>query len=218
MGPITVLLADDHHVVRHGLRTLLETQPDIRVVGEASDGLETVELVKSLEPNVLVLDLMMPGLHGLEVVRQTTGSSPATHVVILTMYSSEAYVVEALQAGAKGYVLKSATSDELMVAIREAAIGRRYVCSGVSEQAIETYTRRAEAIVLDKYEMLTTREREVLHLTAQGHTNAQIADRLNIGRRTVETHRANLMRKLGLRNQVDLARYALHRGILPPDT
>jgi DNA-binding NarL/FixJ family response regulator len=215
MSMTTIVLADDHHVVRQGLRSLLEAEPDFSVVGEASDGLETAQLVERLQPDVLVLDLMMPGLNGLEVTRQVGQRSPQTHVVILSMHANEAYVLEALQAGAAAYVVKESTSAELVRAVREAVAGRRYLSPPLSERAIEAYMQKAESAALDPYETLTAREREVLHLAAEGHNTAEIADRLFISRRTVETHRANLMRKLGLRSQTDLIRYALQRGILP---
>jgi len=215
MRTTTIVLADDHQVVRHGLRSLLEAEPDFSVVGETGDGLEAAQLVERLQPDVLVLDLMMPGLNGLEVTRQVSQRSPRTRVVILSMHASEAHVLEALRSGAAAYVLKESTSAELVRAVREAVAGRRYLSSPLSERAIEAYMQKAESAELDPYEMLTAREREVLHLVVQGHTSAEIADRLFISRRTVETHRANLMRKLGLRTHTDLIRYALQRGILP---
>jgi DNA-binding NarL/FixJ family response regulator len=215
MRTTTIMLADDHHVVRQGLRSLLEAEPDFSVVGETGDGLEAAQLVERLQPDVLVLDLMMPGLNGLEVTRQVSQRSPRTRVVILSMHPNEAYVLEALRAGAAAYVLKESTSAELVRAVREAVAGRRYLSPPLSERAIEAYVQKAESAALDPYETLTTREREVLHLVAEGHTNAEIAERLFISRRTVETHRANMMRKLGLRTQTDLISYALRRGILP---
>lgn len=215
MSMTTIVLADDHHVVRQGLRSLLEAEPDFSVIGETADGLEATQLVERLQPDVLVLDLMMPGLNGLAVTRQVSQRSLRTHVVILSMHPNEAYVLEALRAGAAAYVLKESTSAELVRAVREAVAGRRYLSSPLSERAIEAYMQKAESAALDPYETLTAREREVLHLVAEGHANAEIADRLFISRRTVETHRANLMRKLGLRTQTDLIRYALQRGILP---
>jgi DNA-binding NarL/FixJ family response regulator len=215
MSMTTIVLADDHHVVRQGLRSLLEAEPDFSVIGETGNGLEVTQLVERLRPDVLVLDLMMPGLNGLEVTRQVSQRSPRTHVVILSMHANEAYVLEALRAGAVAYVLKESTSAELVRAVHEAVAGRRYLSPPLSERAIEAYMQKAESAVLDSYETLTAREREVLHLVAEGHTNAEIADRLFISRRTVETHRANLMRKLGLRTQTDLISYALRRGILP---
>ena len=215
MSMTTIVLADDHHVVRQGLRSLLEAEPDFSVVGETGDGVEAAQLVERLQPDVLVLDLMMPGLNGLEVTRQVSRRSPRTRVVILSMHADEAHVLEGLRAGAVAYVLKESTSAELVRAVREAVAGRRYLSPPLSERAIEVYMQKAESTVLDPYETLTAREREVLYLVAEGHSNAEIADRLFISRRTVETHRANLMRKLGLRTQTDLISYALRRGILP---
>jgi len=215
---ITLVLADDHHVVRQGLRSLLEAEPDLQVIGEASDGLETVHLVENLQPDILVLDVMMSGISGLEVTRQVSKHLPKTGVVILSMYGNEAYVLEALRAGAKAYVLKESTAGELVKAVRAAAVGRRYLSSSLSERAIQAYIEKSKETILDPYDTLTTREREVLHLAAQGCTNADIATRLYISRRTVEVHRANLMRKLGLRTQAQLASYAIRRGILPPDS
>ena len=213
-----LVLADDHHVVRRGLRALLEARADFTVIGEAGDGLEAAELVERLQPDVLVLDLMMPSLNGLEVTRRVRRRSPHTRVVILSMYADEAYVVEALRAGAEAYVLKESTSDELVQAIQEAAAGRRYLSSPLSQRAIQAYVERAEAAPLDPYETLTSREREVLQLAAEGHANAEIAARLSISPRTVETHRTHLMRKLGLHTQAEMIRYALRKGILPMDT
>ena len=212
----TIVLADDHPVVRQGLRALLEAEPDFYIVGEASDGREAAQLVERLPPDVLVLDLMMPGLSGLEVTRQIRQRSPQTRIVILSMYANKAYVLEALRNGAAGYVLKKSTAAELVRAVREVTTGRRYLSPPLSEEDIETYLKKAEASKTDPYELLTTRQREVLHLIVEGHTNAEIAARLVISPRTVEFHRANLMRKLGLRNQADLIRYALQRSILPP--
>lgn len=216
MSLTTIVLADDHQVVREGLRALLEAEPDFSVVGEAAEGLEAASLVERLKPHVLVVDLMMPGLSGLEVTRQVRQRSPQTHVVILSMYSTESYVLEALRNGAAGYVIKSSSAADLVSAVREVVAGRRYLSPPLSERAINAYVKKAEATTLDPYETLTTREREILHLVAEGYTSAEIGDRLSISPRTVETHRANLMRKLGLETQTDLIRYALHRGIIPP--
>ena len=194
---VTIVLADDHNVVRQALRTLLETEPRFVVLGEAGDGLQAVELAARLEPDVLVVDLMMPGLGGMEVTRQLARRSPATRVVILSMSISEAHVLEALRSGARGYVRKDATAADLI-------------------HAIETYRRRA-AEALDPYDTLTSREREVFHLAAEDLGNVEIAARLGISPRTVETHRANALHKLRLRRQGDVVRYALRRGLLPLD-
>ena len=211
----TIVLADDHHIVRQGLRVLLEGQPDFQLVGEAGDGLEAVQLTERLKPDVLIIDLMMPSLNGLEATRQVSQRSPHTRVVILSMHANEAYVLEALRNGAAGYVLKDSSAADLVHAVREVVAGRRYLSSPLSERAIAAYIQKASDVALDPYEMLTNREREVLHLAAEGYTNAEIADQLSISPRTAETHRANLMHKLGLRTHTDLIRYALRRGILP---
>jgi DNA-binding NarL/FixJ family response regulator len=215
MNAITIVLADDHEVVRLGLRALLEKEPDFRIVGEAADGLQTVNFVKQLNPNVLVLDLMMPGINGIEVTWQVKKHSPLTHVIILSMYSNEAYVVETLRKGAEGYVLKDSTGSDLIKAVREVTAGRRYLSPPFSERAIDIYIQTTKTTALDLYETLTPREREVLQMAAQGYTNVEIADRLSISPRTVEVHRSNMMTKLGLHNQAGLIRYAMQRGILP---
>lgn len=212
--PITIFLVDDHHVVRQGIRNLLETEPDFSVVGEASTGLEAVQMIERLTPDVVVLDLMMPGLNGLEVTRQVQAK---TKVLILSMHSNEAYVLEALQNGAYGYVLKDSTAEELIQAVHEVARGKRYLSPPFSERAIAAYIHRTKASAMDPYETLTTREREVLALVAEGHSASEISASLSISPRTVEGHRASLMRKLGLRSQAELIRYALRRGILPLD-
>jgi two-component system response regulator NreC len=210
----TIVLADDHQLVRQGLRALLEAEPDLAVVGEASQGQETIQLVEHLQPDLLVLDLMMPGLNGLEVTRQVSQRVPDTRIIVLSMRTTEAYVLEALRNGAAGYVAKAASADELVQAVRTVTAGRRYLSSRLSERALENYVRKAQESILDLYETLTDREREVLHLAAEGLGNAEIAARLVISPKTAATHRANLMRKLGLRNQTELVRYAMQRGII----
>lgn len=216
---ISIMLADDHQIVRQGLRTLLEMEPDFKIIGEASNGLEAQSLLEKLQPDVLILDLMLGDINGLEVARFVKTHSPKTTVVVLSMYGNEGYVIEALRAGVKGYVLKESTATELVRAIREAMAGRRYLGSPLSEKAIETYLKKANNPTNDPYNALTPREREVLTFATQGLTNAAIASRLSISRRTVEIHRANMLRKLGLRNQyVQLVHYAMEKGILPGST
>lgn len=210
----TIVLADDHRIVRQGLRALLKAEADLSVIGEAGDGREALELAKQLEPDVVVLDLMMPGLNGLEVARQISKHSPKTGIVILSMYDDEGFVLEALANGVAAYVLKDAGSADLVVAVREAAAGRRYLSPPLSNRAIEAYQQIAKSGSIEKYETLTTREREVLQLSAEGHTNSEIASRLGISTRTAETHRSRLMHKLSLHTQGDLIRYALRRGII----
>jgi len=214
----TILLADDHAIVRRGLRTMLENEPGFSVVGETGGGLETIRMVGDLKPDVLVLDIMMDDVSGIEVARQVTENSPRTAIVMLSMYSSKRHILEALKAGARGYVVKKSAITDLVQAVREVVVGRRYLGPYVSDVVVNAYLGKAETGTPDPYDSLSSREREVLHLAAHGHTNAEIAERLYISRRTVETHRANAMRKLNLRTQIDLLRYALQRGILPPDT
>jgi DNA-binding NarL/FixJ family response regulator len=214
---ITILLADDHPIVRRGSRALLEAEPEFRIIDEVDDGLAAVERAETLRPDVLLLDLMMPGLNGLDVTRQVGQRSPGTRVIILSMYANEAYVLEALRNGAAAYVLKKSSPDELVQAVHEVVAGRSFLSRSLSQRAIEAYKRKAQEIPPDPYDRLTNREREVLHLAAEGHTSAEIATRLSISPRTVEMHRSNLMRKLGLGTQADLIRFALQRGILPID-
>ncbi len=211
---ITIMLADDHRIVRQGLHALLRAEPDFNVIGEANDGLEVLELVRKLNPDVVVLDLMMPGLNGLEAARQLNKQMPQTKIIILSMYDDEGFVLEALTNGVSAYVLKDAGSSDLIQAVREVVAGHRYLSPPLSDRAIEAYEQMARAGTMDKYETLTTREREVLQLSAEGHTNSEIATRLGISVRTAETHRSKLMHKLGVHTQADLTRYAIRRGVI----
>lgn len=214
MRMITILLADDHHVVRQGLRSLIDSQEDFQVIGEASNGHEALEMIHQLKPQVSVLDLMMPGLNGLEITRQVWRQ---TQVLILSMHANEAYVIEALRKGASGYVLKDATANELIQAIRIVASGQRYLSTPFSERAIAAYIERVKTGSLDPYDTLTTREREILQLVAEGHNSVEIAERLFISPRTVEAHRASLNRKLDFHSHADLIRLAVKKGLLPID-
>jgi two-component system, NarL family, response regulator NreC len=214
---VTVLMADDHPIVRQGLRHLLEAEPDLKIVGEASDGLEAVQLTEKFRPDILIVDLMMPGLNGLEVVKQVKERSPATCSIILSMQSADVYVVEALKAGALGYVLKETGPSELVNAVQQVVAGNRYLSPRLSERLIDVLLQKTEELTLDPYETLTNREREILQMAAEGMTASTIAKRLSISPRTAELHRGRMMKKLGLNNQTDLIRYALKRGILPLD-
>ena len=214
---VTVLLADDHPIVRHGLRHLLEDAPDIRIVGEASDGLQAVRLTEKLKPNVLILDIMMPDLNGLEVLRQVKERSPSTCSIVLSMQSADIYVVEALKAGALGYVLKETGPSELMNAVQQVVGGQRYLSPRISERLIDVLIQTTEKAPADPYQTLTNREREVLQMAAEGLSSAEIAKRLSISPRTAELHRGRMMNKLGIHNQTELIRYAFKRGILPMD-
>lgn len=211
---IRVLLADDHQVVREGLRLLLDAEPDMQVVGEAGDGSAAVDLTERLRPDVLVLDMMMPGLNGSDVVWQLRRRHIPTRIVILSMHADPAYVTAVRRQGALGYVLKDAGGAELTRAVREVAGGGSYLSPPLSEEQLQTYLARSAEGTVDPYDSLTPREREVLHFIADGFTNLDIARRLSISTRTVETHRANLMRKVGVRNQYEVVRYAVARGLL----
>jgi two-component system, NarL family, response regulator NreC len=212
---VKIVLADDHNVVRQGLRALLETESGLTLVGEASDGLEVVPLVEKTQPDVLIVDVRMPGLNGLDVTRQVTQKIPATRVIVLSMYADEAYVVQALKNGASAYVLKESRAADLLEAIREVTAGRRYLSPPLSARSIDDYLARTEAD-LDPYETLSPREREVFQLAAEGHSNPDIATRLEISARTVETHRANAMKKLNLKGQTDIVRFAIRKGLVSP--
>ncbi len=216
MPRTSIVLAEDHQVVREGLRALLESQPDFAVVGEAGNGREAPDLVARLRPDVLLLDLMLPDLNGMEVARQVQERTPTTRVIILSMHANESYVLEALRNGVSGYLIKTASSSEVIAAVRAVMAGKRYLSPPLSDRVIEAYAQQARPVA-DVYDTLTTREREVLHLAAEGRKNTEIAARLGISIRTVETHRANLMRKLNLQSHADLIRYAIRRGLLPPE-
>lgn len=211
---ITIVLAEDHHIVREGLKALLTGVKDFRLVGEAGDGMEAVALVGRLKPKVLVLDLMIPRLHGLEVIRRLHAEQSATRVLVLSMHSDEPYVVEALHSGALGYVLKDCVGATLIDAIRSVAAGKRYLSPVLADRAMQAFFGNPRGAGLDPYDTLTERERLVLQLAAGGSSNPDIAKKLFISPRTAESHRANLMRKLGLRSQTDLVRYAIRKEII----
>ncbi|MBN1668088.1 MAG: response regulator transcription factor [Anaerolineales bacterium] len=212
---IKIVLADDHQIVRQGLRALLQAEADFDVIGEASTGVQAIQLVERFKPDVLVTDMLMPELNGIEVTRQSIQYSPVTQVVVLSMHANEAYVVQALQVGAKGYVLKESSLEELVQAVRSVYRGQRYLSAKISEQTLELYLSREKAATLsDPYEKLTNREREILQMVAEGLSSVDIGESLVISSRTVESHRANLMRKLGLKNQAEVIHFALKRGLI----
>ncbi|HEV3486164.1 MAG TPA: response regulator transcription factor [Vicinamibacterales bacterium] len=213
---ITVLLAEDHAIVREGLRKVLECEPDLQVVGEVEDGLRVADVAAELNPDVVLLDLGLPGLHGLEVIRRVARRRVNTNVLVLSMYAHEEYVLGAFKNGAAGYIVKGANSREVVTAIRRVATGGRYASPDVSNHLVAALLNGGEP-ASDTYDTLTGREREVLQLMAEGHSNPDIAARLGISPRTVETHRSNVLRKLDLRTTTEIVRYALRRGILPPD-
>jgi len=214
--PVTLILADDHPIVRQGLRHLLEAEPEFRIEGEAGDGVEALQLVERKRPDILVVDMMMPGLNGLEVLRQIKKVSPGTRTIVLSMQSADPYVIEALKNGAAGYVLKETGPSELVQAVREVIQGNRFLSAKLAGR-FPTGGTSLEAAPLDVYETLTPREREILQMTAEGLTSAQIGRKLMISHRTVDEHRRNLEFKLGIKNHADLIRFAIKRGIIPLD-
>jgi DNA-binding NarL/FixJ family response regulator len=213
---VTLLLVDDHPIIRQGLRHLFEGEPEFRVVGEAGDGVEALQLIERLKPNILVVDMMMPGLNGLEVLRQIKKISPTTRSIVLSMQSADAYVIEALKNGAAGYVLKDTGPSELVNAVREVILGNQFLSAKLSER-LQASGRKIIDKPSDAYDTLTAREREILQMTAEGRTSQEIGDKLIISPRTVEIHRRNLINKLGIKNQANLIRFAIKHGILPMD-
>ncbi|MGD8239997.1 MAG: response regulator transcription factor [Armatimonadota bacterium] len=218
MGEVKVVVADDHTIVRQGLCSILNAHPDVEVVGEASDGREAVRLVDELQPDIVIMDIAMPQLNGLEATRQIASRHPDVRVLVLSMYTDIEHVVHALQAGACGYVRKEDADAELIDAIQSARLTEPYLSPATDGEAVrEHLARAAKQDGDDVYDPLTPREREVLQLVAEGHPNKQIARILSIAVRTVEEHRAHIMRKLELTDQAGLVRYAIRRGIVSSD-
>lgn len=211
----TVVLADDHEIVRRGVRSLLEADKSFSIVAEVANGFAAVQAVEKHKPALLFLDLSLPRVHGIEALRQVRSASPHTKVLILSMHNDEPYVIEALRAGAMAYILKGSESTEITQAVREVLAGRRYLSAPLSEWAISALTTKG-ADNTDPLSTLTAREREVLQLAVEGFGNPEIAERLFISPRTAETHRANLMHKLGLQTQTDLVRFAIRKGLIQP--
>lgn len=212
-GTIRILLADDHGIVRSGLRMLVDRQPDMRVVGEAGDGIEAIALARALEPDVAVLDVAMPRIGGLEAAREMRALRPDMRVLMLSMHEDDDYFLQALAAGARGYVVKRAADTDLIRAIRTVAAGGTFVSGKRQRELLDTWRERGRQALADP---LTTREREVVKLIAEGFTNRQIAELLTLSEKTVESHRANVLAKLGMRDRVELVRYAIKRGLVEP--
>ena len=212
---IRVLLVDDHKMFRDGLRALLAARADLEVVGEAEDGLTALELATKLRPDIVILDLAMPRLHGIEVVRRLTADLPQTRVIILTMHSDRRFVVEALRSGAAAYVLKEAGFTELAEVIDEVRAGRLYLSPAVAEQVIRDYVRLAEAEDGSALAVLSGREREVMQLITSGRSTKEIAGELHVSVKTVESHRKQIMDKLGLHSVAELTKYAIREGLTP---
>jgi len=212
---IRILLADDHTVVRKGLRLLLETQPGFTVIADAADGREAVAMAEKLAPDVVVMDVAMPTLNGIEAARQITARQPQTAVVFLSMHSDEGYVLKALKAGARAYLLKDSAEYDLINAVKAVSEGKAFFSPAISKMLVEDYMRQMrERAVEDSYELLTTREREVLQLLAEGKNNKEVANVLNLSLYTVETHRSNIFQKLNLHSGAELILYAVRKGVI----
>lgn len=215
MRKTRVLLADDHQLMRSGVRLMLERETDLAVVGEARDGREAVALVKSLKPEVVVMDIGMPNLNGIEAARQMTEENPQLAIVMVSMHSDESYVLRALKAGARGYLLKDSAEADLIKAVHAVAGGKSFFSPAVSKLLLDDYVRKLKRSgTEDAYDLLTPREREVLQLIAEGKSNKDIANLLNLSVYTVESHRANLMEKLNLKGLPELILYAVRKGII----
>ncbi len=212
---IRILLADDHGVVRKGLRFLLESEPDLEVAGEAADGVQAVEMAAQLEPNVIVMDIGMPRLNGIDATTQIVRAHPQIAVIILSVHSDETYLVRTLTAGAKGYLLKDSAEEDLVRAIRSVSQGKPFFSPAIAKTLLEDYVRiLQQSGVTDSYELLTDREKQVLQLLAQGKTNKDVAALLDVSPYTVETHRTRIMQKLNLHNTAEIVLYAVRKKIV----
>jgi two-component system response regulator NreC len=218
MNKIRVLIADDHAIVREGLRQLLNGQRDMEVAGEAEDGRQALEKVKSFHPDVILLDIAMPHLNGLEVISLIKEAAPETQVVVLSMHSKETYVQQVLSSGALGYVLKASPSTDILEAIRMAHRNEYFLSSRLKAEVIGKYLKtKRSAPALRGYDLLTEREQQVFRLVAQGHSTSRIADILCVSPKTVEKHRTSLMNKLGVHDRLELLKYAIKIGIVDPE-
>ena len=213
---VSIFLVDDHPMIRQGLTKLINEVPEFQIAGEAADGVEALQKIGLVKPDILIIDMMMPNLNGLEVLLQVNKLSPATRAIVFSMQSAESYVMEALRCGAQGYILKEAGPGELIKAIRSVLQGDRYLSEELFMK-FESGILNDRNVSMDLFQTLTTREREIFQMTAEGNSSTQIGNKLAISPRTVEIHRSHFMKKLGLQNQAELIRYALKRGILPMD-
>jgi len=215
VSKIRILVADDHGVVRKGLRFLLDRQSDMEVVGEASDGREVVRLCEKLNPNVVIMDVAMPQLNGIDAAAQIVKTSPSIRIVMLSMYADESYLVRALSAGAKGYLLKDSAEVDIVRAVQVVSQGRPFFSPQIAQSLLDDYVRTMQQRGLqDSYELLTDREREVLQLLAEGKSNKEVATILDLSTYTVETHRTNLMHKLNLHNTAEIVLYAVRKKVI----
>lgn len=215
MSKMKILVVDDHGIVRKGLRFLLDRQPDMEVVGEASDGREAVQLCEELSPHVVIMDVAMPQLNGIDATSQIVKKNPKVGIIMLSMHADESYLVRALSAGAKGYLLKDSAEVDLVRAVQVVAQGRPFFSPRIAQSLLDDYVRTLQDRGLqDSYELLTDREREVLQLLAEGKSNKEVASILDLSTYTVETHRTNLMHKLNLHNTAEIVLYAVRKKII----
>ena len=215
MRPLRIFLGDDHTLVRNGLRKILQERPDWEVVGEAGNGRDAVREALALAPDVAILDITMPQLNGIEATAQIVRRLPDVRILILSMHANEAYIIQALKAGAKGYLLKDSADKELIQAVSAIASGKSYFSPAVSKVMLDDYVRHlSQKGIADRYESLSEREREVLQLIAEGHSNKEIAAILHVSPATIETHRAHIMQKLDVHNTAELVLYAVRRGLI----
>ncbi len=215
MGQIRILVADDHTIIRSGLRLLLEQQTDFKVVAEANNGREAVELASRHNPEVAILDIGMPELNGIEATRQILAAEPSTQVVILSMHADEGYVLRALKAGARAYILKNSAESDLIRAVRTVAEGKSFFSPVISKMLLEDYIRQIrDKQVEDSYDLLTSREREILQMLAEGKTNKEVANILHLSVHTVDAHRGNILQKLNLHGVPEMILYAVRKGII----
>jgi len=215
MGKLRIVIGDDHTLVRQGFRKILEEQPAWEVVAEAGDGREAVAQILSLEPDVAILDIGMPLLNGIEATRQIVRRAPHVRVLILSMHAEEAYITQALQAGAKGYLLKDSADPDLIRGVTAVAAGKSFFSPSVARVMLDDYVRHlADKGIVDRYDSLSEREREIFQLVAEGHSNKEIAELLSVSPATVETHRAHILQKLDLHNTAELVLYAVRHGVI----
>lgn len=215
MSELRIILGEDHTIVRHGLRKILEGEPGWTVVGEAADGRDAVRLIVEAQPDAAILDISMPFLNGIEATRQVARRAPQVPVLILSMHADEAYIIQALQAGAKGYLLKDSADAELIRAVAAVVAGKSFFSPAVAQVMLGDYVRHlAQKGIVDRYDSLSEREREILQLIAEGHSNKEVAELLRVSPTTVETHRGHILQKLGLHGTADIVLYAVRRGII----
>jgi DNA-binding NarL/FixJ family response regulator len=215
MSSTRVLIADDHPLIRSGLRALLGREPEFEVVGEAADGYQALELVEQLKPDVVMLDVSMPRLNGIDVAQKISEKTPSTRIIIVSIHSDEGYVLRALKAGAKGYLLKASPEGDILNAVRAVAAGQAYLSPEISRLLVEEYVREMRFRgVEDSYDLLSIREKEILQLLASGATNRQVAEMIHVSVATVETHRTNIFQKLGIHSLPELILYAVRKGLL----